>query len=51
VSCRPPWPPGITTKADADAALAGIGRDAIRHADRPVLWPLLIGAWKRKEKE
>ena len=42
---------GITTKTDADAALAAIGRDAIRHADRPVLWPLLIGAWKRKEKE
>jgi len=42
---------GITTKTDADAALAAIGRDATRHADRPVLWPLLIGAWKRKEKE
>ena len=42
---------GITTKADADAALAAIGRDAVRHPDRPVLWPLLIGAWKRKDKE
>jgi SAM-dependent methyltransferase len=42
---------GITTKTDADAALAAIGRDAIRHAARPVLWPLLIGAWKRKDKE
>lgn len=42
---------GITTRTDADAALAAIGRDATRHADRPVLWPLLIGAWKRKEKE
>ena len=42
---------GITTKTDADAALAAIGRDALRHADRPVLWPLLIGAWKRKGKE
>ena len=42
---------GITTKTDADAALAAIGRDAIRHADRPALWPLLIGAWKRKDKE
>src|SRR5262249_61162790 len=41
---------GITTKTDADAALAAIGRDAIRHADRPVVWPLLIGAWKRKDK-
>jgi len=42
---------GITTKTDADATLAAFDRDAIRHADRPVLWPLLIGAWKRKDKE
>jgi 2-polyprenyl-3-methyl-5-hydroxy-6-metoxy-1,4-benzoquinol methylase len=42
---------GITTRRKADAALAAIDRDAIRHADRPVLWPLLIGAWKRKAKE
>jgi trans-aconitate methyltransferase len=42
---------GITTRTDADAAMAAIGRDAIGHADRPVLWPLLIGAWKRKNKE
>lgn len=42
---------GITTNADAEAVLAAFGRDVIRHADRPVLWPLLIGAWKRKDKE
>jgi ubiquinone/menaquinone biosynthesis C-methylase UbiE len=40
---------GITTGTDAAAALAAIDRDAIRFADRPVLWPLLIGAWKRKQ--
>jgi ubiquinone/menaquinone biosynthesis C-methylase UbiE len=40
---------GITTEADAAAVLASIDRDCVRFADRPVLWPLLIGAWKRKE--
>ncbi len=39
---------GITTEADAAAALADLDRDAARFADRPLLWPLLIGAWKRK---
>jgi trans-aconitate methyltransferase len=42
---------GITTEADAASVLAAIDRDATRFADRPVLWPLLISAWKRKEKE
>jgi SAM-dependent methyltransferase len=41
---------GVTTEADAAAALASIDRDATRFPDRPVLWPLLIGAWKRKEQ-
>jgi SAM-dependent methyltransferase len=40
---------GITTRTAAEAALAAIDRDAGRFPDRPVLWPLLIGAWKRKE--
>jgi ubiquinone/menaquinone biosynthesis C-methylase UbiE len=40
---------GITTETDAAAALAALDRDAVRFADRPVLWPLLLGAWKRKE--
>ena len=40
----------VTTEADAAAALASIDRDATRFPDRPVLWPLLIGAWKRKEQ-
>lgn len=41
---------GITTEIDAAAVLAALDRDASRFADRPVLWPLLIGAWKRKEE-
>jgi SAM-dependent methyltransferase len=41
---------GVTTEAGAAAALASIDRDATRFPDRPVLWPLLIGAWKRKEQ-
>jgi SAM-dependent methyltransferase len=40
---------GITTEATAAEALAAIDRDATRFADRPLLWPLLISAWKRKE--
>jgi hypothetical protein len=40
---------GITTRTAAEAALAAIDRDAGRLPDRPMLWPLLIGAWKRKE--
>jgi SAM-dependent methyltransferase len=40
---------GITTGDRAAEALAAIGRDAVRFAGSPVLWPLLIGAWKRKE--
>ena len=41
---------GITTEADAAAALALINRDATRFPDRPMLWPLLISAWKRKQQ-
>jgi ubiquinone/menaquinone biosynthesis C-methylase UbiE len=39
---------GLTTEDDAAALYARIARDAERHPDRPVLWPLMIGAWKRK---
>jgi hypothetical protein len=41
---------GVTTEEDAAATLASIGRDADQYPDRPVLWPLLIGAWKRKDR-
>jgi trans-aconitate methyltransferase len=40
---------GVTTEADAAAMLSLIDRDAKRFPDRPLLWPLMIGAWKRKE--
>ncbi len=40
---------GVTTEAGAAATLAAIVRDAADSADSPLLWPLLIGAWKRKE--
>jgi trans-aconitate methyltransferase len=39
----------ITTEDRAATALASIDQDAARFPDRPLLWPLLIGAWKRKE--
>jgi hypothetical protein len=41
---------GVTTEQDAVAALASFDRDAIEFADHPLLWPLLIGAWKHKEQ-
>jgi SAM-dependent methyltransferase len=41
---------GITTEDAAAAALAGIDHDAAHFADCPMLWPLMIGAWKRKEQ-
>jgi SAM-dependent methyltransferase len=39
---------GITTEARAAATLEAASRDAARFADHQLLWPLLIGAWKRK---
>ena len=39
---------GITTEHEAAALCAQIARDAERYPDRPVLWPLMIGAWKRR---
>ena len=39
---------GITTEERGSAALSAIAHDAQRFPDRPALWPLLIGAWKRK---
>jgi hypothetical protein len=39
---------GITTEDGAAATLAAFDRDVTRFADRPMLWPLMIGAWKRK---
>ena len=39
----------ITTETDAAATLTRLDRDARRFADRPLMWPLLIGAWKQKD--
>jgi SAM-dependent methyltransferase len=39
---------GVTTEDAAAATLADLDRDAARFTDRPMLWPLMIGAWKRK---
>ena len=41
---------GVTTEADAAAMLALIDRDVTRFPDRSLVWPLMIGAWKRKER-
>jgi SAM-dependent methyltransferase len=39
----------ITTEEDAAATLAATEQDAARYPDGQLMWPLLIGAWKRKE--
>jgi hypothetical protein len=38
----------ITTEAEAAATLTRLDRDAGRFADRPLMWPLLVGAWKQR---
>lgn len=38
----------IVTEPEADMLLAQLRHDADADRERPVLWPLLIGAWKRK---
>ena len=39
---------GITTEQRAAATLSEVASDVERFPSRPTLWPLLIGAWKRK---
>ena len=41
---------GVTTEEAAATTLAALDTDATRFADRPLLWPLMIGAWKHKER-
>ena len=41
---------GIITHDAADALLSVLDHDAARFAGSPLVWPLLIGAWKRKEE-
>jgi 2-polyprenyl-3-methyl-5-hydroxy-6-metoxy-1,4-benzoquinol methylase len=38
----------VTTEEEAEAVLEALRQDAVRYAERPTLWPLLIGAWKRR---
>jgi SAM-dependent methyltransferase len=40
---------GIVTEAQAEATLAALDRDAARFPDRPLTWPLMVGAWKRRD--
>ena len=40
---------GITTEEDAAATLAAAERDTARHPGGQLMWPLLVGARKRKE--
>jgi SAM-dependent methyltransferase len=39
---------GVTTPEQADAALAALAADAAAFPERPLLWPLMIATWKRK---
>jgi trans-aconitate methyltransferase len=39
---------GITSEDEGAAWRGAIAHDAAQYPDRPFLWPLLIGAWKRK---
>jgi hypothetical protein len=39
---------GITTEEDAAAVLAEAARDVARFPERALMWPLLVGTWKRK---
>ena len=41
---------GVTTEDAAAATLAALDADATRFADRPLLWPLMIGAWAQKAR-
>lgn len=39
---------GLTTRAGYDQWFREYARDTVEHPDYALLWPLLIGAWKRK---
>lgn len=41
---------GLTTEEDADRWVHDFTRATVEHPDHCVLWPLLIGAWKRKNE-
>jgi SAM-dependent methyltransferase len=39
---------GVTGEAEAAATLEALERNATSLPERPLLWPLMIGAWKRR---
>ena len=39
---------GLATESDARTLLARLHDAVAEDPDRPLLWPLLLGAWKRK---
>jgi hypothetical protein len=39
---------GLVTESDAHALLGQLHDSVAADPDRPLLWPLLLGAWKRK---
>jgi SAM-dependent methyltransferase len=39
---------GVATAREMESAMADLEADATRHPDRPMLWPLMIGAWKKR---
>jgi len=40
---------GLTTAEDAERWLEAFAGDMREHGDRAALWPLMIGAWKRRQ--
>lgn len=40
---------GVVTERSAAEVLAGLDRDVERFGDHPLLWPLLVGAWRRRD--
>jgi trans-aconitate methyltransferase len=40
---------GVTTEDQATATLTALDHDATTYAQRPMLWPLMIATWKRKD--
>jgi hypothetical protein len=40
---------GVTDEHQAAAALAALHQDVMRFPDHTVVWPLMYGAWRRKQ--
>lgn len=39
---------GLTTEEQSDRWFSDLARDAVEAADHAAMWPLMLGAWKRK---